>query len=57
MISELLKHEEERILADIPLQRIGEPEDVASAAVYLASGESSFLTGQVMNVNGGQLMP
>lgn len=57
MIAGLLERDEEQILSNIPLQRIGEPEDVASAAVYLASSESAFLTGQVMNVNGGQLMP
>jgi NAD(P)-dependent dehydrogenase (short-subunit alcohol dehydrogenase family) len=56
MVAELLERDEEQILAGIPLHRIGEPEDVASAAVYLASEESSFLTGQVLNVNGGQWM-
>jgi NAD(P)-dependent dehydrogenase (short-subunit alcohol dehydrogenase family) len=43
-----------RLLADIPLGRFGKPEDVASAAVFLASDEASFLTGTVLPVDGGQ---
>ena len=40
----------------IPLGRIGTPEDVASAVAFLASEEASYITGHVMNVNGGMLM-
>ncbi|MGH9529822.1 MAG: 3-oxoacyl-[acyl-carrier-protein] reductase [Terriglobales bacterium] len=40
----------------IPLGRIGTPEDVAAAVAFLASDESSYITGHVMNVNGGMLM-
>jgi dehydrogenase/reductase SDR family member 4 len=36
-----------------PLRRIGKPEEVAGVALYLASGESSFVTGQVFGVDGG----
>jgi 3-oxoacyl-[acyl-carrier protein] reductase len=36
-----------------PLERWGRPEDVAAAAVYLASPEAAFVTGQAINVNGG----
>ena len=39
-----------------PLKRWGTPEDVAGAAVYLASDEAAFLTGQVIMVNGGVVM-
>jgi 3-oxoacyl-[acyl-carrier protein] reductase len=39
-----------------PLGRWGRPQDVASAALYLASPEAAFVTGQAMNVNGGVVM-
>jgi 3-oxoacyl-[acyl-carrier protein] reductase len=38
-----------------PLKRWGRPEDVANAALYLASPEAAFITGQAINVNGGVL--
>ena len=40
----------------IPLGRIGTPEDVAAAVAFLASEESSYITGHILNVNGGMLM-
>jgi 3-oxoacyl-[acyl-carrier protein] reductase len=40
----------------IPLARIGQPQDVASAVAFLASEEASYITGHVLNVNGGMLM-
>ena len=39
-----------------PLRRWGRPADVAAAALYLASPEASFITGQAINVNGGVVM-
>lgn len=41
----------------IPLNRNGTPEDIAAAAVFLVSDESSYITGQALHVNGGVLMP
>ena len=50
-------NEEKKIFTDkIPLGRFGEPEEVASAILYLASDEASFITGVVLDVNGGILM-
>ena len=40
-------------LESTPLRRIGEPIDIAGAAVFLASGASTFMTGQVLVVDGG----
>jgi 3-oxoacyl-[acyl-carrier protein] reductase len=40
----------------IPLGRVGSPEDVADAVAFLASDEASYITGHVLNVNGGMLM-
>lgn len=40
----------------IPVGRLGRPEDIAHAAVFLASDRASFITGQTMHVNGGEAM-
>lgn len=40
-----------------PLHRVGEPEDVAAAVLYLASDAARFVTGQILRVNGGTAMP
>ena len=44
------------IIASIPLGRLGKPEDVAEAVLFLASEEASFITGEILDVNGGALM-
>ncbi len=43
------------IIAETPVGRGGHPNDIAAAALYLASSEASFVTGEVLNVNGGWL--
>ena len=46
----------EAMLADIPLARVGKPEDVANAVAFLVSDEAAYITGQVINVDGGMVM-
>lgn len=46
----------ESILSEIPLGRLGETKDVANLVKFLASPESSYITGQVINVDGGMLI-
>lgn len=50
------KEEEKEFLKDVPLGRIGNPKDVANAVYFLASKEASYITGQVLNVDGGYLV-
>ena len=40
----------------VPLGRMGNPDDVAGAAVFLASAESAYITAQTINVDGGNVM-
>jgi 3-oxoacyl-[acyl-carrier protein] reductase len=44
------------IIASIPLGRLGKPEDVAEAVLFLVSDQASFITGEILDVNGGALM-
>jgi 3-oxoacyl-[acyl-carrier protein] reductase len=46
----------DKILAAIPLKRLGTPADVAAAVSFLASEEAAYITGHVLNVNGGMYM-
>ena len=46
----------EKALANIPLKRMGKPADVAEAVAFFASDEASYLTGQVIAVDGGMVM-
>ena len=46
----------EQILSKIPLGRMGDPRDIAQAALYLASDLSSYVTGQVLTVDGGMVI-
>jgi acetoacetyl-CoA reductase len=45
-----------QIIAGIPVGRLGEPEEVARAVVFLAANEAAFITGETISINGGQYM-
>jgi 3-oxoacyl-[acyl-carrier protein] reductase len=57
MTDKLSQEQRGRIAAAIPMGRFGEPDDIAAAAVYLASAESAYMTGQTLHINGGMAMP
>jgi 3-oxoacyl-[acyl-carrier protein] reductase len=44
------------ILGQVPMARLGQPEDVANVALFLASDAANYITGQVINVDGGMVM-
>jgi 3-oxoacyl-[acyl-carrier protein] reductase len=56
MTAELPEELKQNALKMIPLGRIGSPEDVANCVAFLASEEAGYITGHVLNVNGGMLM-
>jgi len=56
MTEELGDDAKESLMQQIPLNRLGQPEDVAKAVEFLASEASSYLTGQVIRVDGGMVM-
>ena len=56
MIDRLNDKQREAIVTRVPAGRLGAPADVAAAAVYLASEEAGYVTGQTIHVNGGMAM-
>ena len=56
MTDKLTPEQKEAILQQIPLQKIGTPKDIAEAAVFLASDNAGYITGQTLHVNGGMYM-
>ena len=57
-MTDVLKPEQvQAIMGAIPAQTFGTPEDIAASALYLASTEARYVTGQTLHVNGGMIMP
>jgi 3alpha(or 20beta)-hydroxysteroid dehydrogenase len=54
MVAYVVDEREEQLASGLPLRRIGEPEDIAGAAVFLASDDSSWINGIDLRVDGGQ---
>ena len=56
MMKEYTSEDKQALCDETPLMRIGKPEDVASMVYHLTSSEASFITGQIIGVNGGFLI-
>jgi 3-oxoacyl-[acyl-carrier protein] reductase len=56
MTTALTDKQKESILAMVPAGRLGSPDDIAAAAIWLASLEAAYVTGQTLHVNGGMAM-
>ena len=56
MTDKLNEQQKEAILANVPIKRLGKPEDVAKAVLFLCSSDSDYITGQTLTVDGGMVM-
>ncbi|MCP3771729.1 3-oxoacyl-[acyl-carrier-protein] reductase [Paenibacillus sp. MZ04-78.2] len=56
MTDKLSEDQRSQLMTQIPLARLGKPEDIAKAVVFLASDDSSYMTGQTLHVDGGMYM-
>ena len=56
MMKDDLEKIKEQMIGAIPLKRQGKPEDVANAVLFLAGKNSDYITGQVINIDGGMVM-
>ncbi len=57
MTRELAEEQRQALIGQIPLNRLGEPADIAAAVTFLASPAAAYITGETINVNGGMYMP
>ena len=55
MVEEIPEDKQDKILARIPMGRFGTPEDVAEAVIFLSSDGASYITGQVLTIDGGMI--
>ena len=56
MTSALAEEQRSKLLEAIPLARLGRAEDISKAVAFLVSDDASYITGQVLHVNGGMHM-
>ena len=56
MTDAMTEEQKASMLDQIPLARLGNPEDIANAVAFLASDDAAYITGETLNVNGGIYM-
>ena len=56
MTDKLTQEQKNKIIVNIPANRLGSAEDISNGCIYLASDEASFITGTTLHINGGMSM-
>jgi 3-oxoacyl-[acyl-carrier protein] reductase len=56
MTKSLPEEQKEALLAQIPMRRLGEPDEIAKVVSFLVSEQASYVTGETLHVNGGMYM-
>ena len=56
MTKELSEEQKEAIFSQVPANRLGQPEEIAAAVAFLASGPAAYITGETIHINGGMYM-
>jgi acetoacetyl-CoA reductase len=56
MVQKVPEDVREKIIAQIPVNRLGEPEEIARCVTFLADDQAGFITGSTLSANGGQYM-
>ena len=56
MTDKLTDEQKNKIIVNIPINRLGNAEDISNGCIYLASDEASFITGTTLHINGGMSM-
>jgi acetoacetyl-CoA reductase len=56
MVAKVPERVQEKIVAGIPVGRLGQPEEIARAVEFLVSPDAGFITGSTLSINGGQHM-
>lgn len=57
MTRELKEEQRDALITQIPLSKLGNPDDIANAVAFLAGSDASYITGETLHVNGGMYMP
>ena len=57
MTDNLNDNQKDAILTKVPMKKLGKPDDISNAVLFLVSDKSSYITGETIHVNGGLFMP